>query len=374
MATTINSNTTDGIVITPDTSGEIELQADGVTKAKVTANGLQDANGASLRGGSFRNLVINGDMQIAQRGTSATGKTTGGYFTVDRFAFYPNQLGTWTNTQSTDTPTEQGFSNSYKLECTTADASPASGDVLTLQQKIEAQNCQHLKYGTSSAETLTLSFWVKSNKTGTYNFNLRKDDDNRRIVKQYTINSANTWEKKTVTIEGDTSGAINNDNGIGLQLVFWLGAGSNYTTGSVPSGWSTASTTDYAPSQVNLADSTSNYINITGVQLEVGEGASDFEFLPYDVQLARCQRYYEVMASGYLMLAVARTSDYIRRVGYQYKVTKRANPTITITSQTADGASTISAYSPTTDNVDFNTSGGASAIPRVNAFTMDSEL
>ena len=242
-----------------------------------------------------KNLIINGDMQIAQRGTSSTGHATGGYFTVDRFGFYPSGLGTWTNTQSTDVPSEQGFSNSYKLECTTADASPAAPDVLTIQQKIEAQNLQHLNYGTSSAKTTTLSFWVKSNKTGTYNFNLKKDDDNRRIVKQYTISSANTWEKKTITIEGDTSGVINNDNGVGLQLVFWLGAGSDYTTGSVPTGWSVAATTDYAPSQVNLADSTSNYINITGVQLEVGDTATPFEVMPYDMNLARCQRYFQIV-------------------------------------------------------------------------------
>lgn len=251
---------------------------------------------ADQRGVNFRNIIINGDMSIAQRGTSESGITAGPSFVCDRFPFYPNNQGTWTQSQSTDVPTAQGFYNSIKIDCTTADASPSSGDSLTLQHRIEGQNLQYLNYGNSSAKSLTLSFWVKSNKTGTYNFNLRKDDDGRRIVKQYTINSANTWEKKIITMVGDTSGGINNDNGIGLQLLFWLGGGSDFTTGSVQSGWSDVANANKAPSQVNLADSTSNEWYITGVQLEAGQVASDFEFLPTDVNLERCQRYYFLKA------------------------------------------------------------------------------
>ena len=293
MATTINSNTTDGVIITPDTSGEIELQADGVTKAKITANGLQDNNGNSLRGGSFRNLVINGDMQIAQRGTSTTGITGTGYYTVDRFSVAISGLGTWTQTQSTDVPTGQGFTNSLKMACTTADASPAVGDYLSIKCGFEGQNLQHLKYGTSSAETMTLTFWVKSNKTGTYNVMGIQDDNSIKLLSlPYTITSADTWEKKTLTIPADVNGNIDNDNGQGLRLNFYLAAGTNRTSGSNNTAWGTYVTANEAPSQVNLADSTSNYINITGVQLEVGEGASNFEHLPYDVQLQRCQRYY----------------------------------------------------------------------------------
>jgi len=296
MAITFNADTTNGAVITSDTSGEIELQANGVTKAKVTANGLQDANGNSLRGGSYRNLIINGDMKIAQRGTSASGLTNGstGYHTVDRFQFVESGSPTsaWTMSQDTDVPTGQGFANSLKMDCTTAQASLGTGDTLYLFHKIEGQNLQYLKFGTSSAESLTLSFWVKSNKTGTYIAELYQTDATRAVSYAYTVSSANTWEKKTITYVGDTSGQIDNDNDTGLQIAFWLATGTDRSSGTLATSWASVNNPDRGVGQVNLADSTSNYINITGLQLEVGSGASNFEFLPYDVQLQKCQRYY----------------------------------------------------------------------------------
>lgn len=299
MATTINSNTTDGIIITPDTSGEIHLQANGVTKAKVTANGLQDANGASLRGGSFRNLIINGDMQIAQRGTSVSGLGNGdsGYHTVDRWLFTEGGASTaeFTQSQDTDVPTGQGFAKSLKMACTTADTSLAVDDAMYINHKFEGQNLQHLKYGTSSAEKITISFWVKSNKTGTYTLSFYNNDNARANGKTYTINTADTWEKKTITFDGDTVDGFDNDNLYSFNIYFVLFAGTDWTSGTFTNGtWEDyVKANFFSSSQVNLADSTSNYINITGVQLEVGEGASDFEFLPYDVQLARCERYYQ---------------------------------------------------------------------------------
>jgi len=327
MASTINSSTSNGIVITPDTSGEIELQANGVTKAKVTANGLQDANGNSLRGGMYRNLIINGDMRIAQRGTSTSGYIYSGYTTVDRFQFNTSAIGAYTISQDTDVPTGQGFSNSSKILCTTADASPASSDFFTIVQKIEAQNLQHLKFGTSNAESLTLSFWVKSNKTGTYVLMMYRPDSGRLLSKTYTIDSANTWEKKTITVAGDTTGSINNDNGDGLNLYWHLADGSDRTSGTPNTDWGAYSTSNEAAGQtVNLADSTSNYINITGAQLEIGEGASNFEFLPYDVQLQRCQRYYYATSSAFIA-ASATTLCY----NLQFPVTMRAIPTETHT-------------------------------------------
>jgi len=294
MAITFNADTTNGAVITSDTSGEIELQANGVTKAKVTANGLQDANGNSLRGGMYRNLLINGDMQIAQRGTSATGLTTTGYYTVDRWQFYAPSSPTYafTMSQDTDVPLGQGFSSSVKLDCTTAQTPLATNSQLVLRHMIEGQHLQHLAYGTANAKSTTFSFWVKSNKTGTYITNLYQASGTRTISKSYTIDTADTWEKKTITFEGDTSGTINNNNGIGLYVMFHLAMGSNFQSGALSTSWASYTSSNYSVGQVNLADSTSNYINITGVQLEVGEGASDFEHLPYDVQLARCQRYY----------------------------------------------------------------------------------
>ena len=294
MSTIINADTSNGLKLTSDTSGEIELQANGVTKAKITANGLQDNNGNSLRGGSYRNLIINGDMRIAQRGTSTASITTGGYYTADRWSLDGSSAGTWTMSQDTDVPTGQGFATSMKWDCTTANGSLSAGSVFQIRQKIEGQNLQHLKKGTANAESVTLSFWVKSNKTGTYQVNLNDQDNARMIGNTYTINTADTWEKKTITFDGDTTGALDNDNASSLQVEWWFVAGTNFTSGAVPTTWEARVNTDRAAGQtVNLADNTSNYINITGVQLEVGEGASDFEHLPYDVQLQRCQRYYQ---------------------------------------------------------------------------------
>ncbi|MDA7701600.1 hypothetical protein N8864_04075 [Gammaproteobacteria bacterium] len=161
-----------------------------------------------------RNLVINGAMQVAQRSTSLSGVTSGGYLTTDRFYTDLTSIGTYTVSQSTDAPS--GFAHSLKYLCTTADASPASGDGFGLQYKIEGQDLQMLDYGTSEAKSFTVSFWVKSNKTGTGAFNIRNVDQTRGINKSYIINSANTWEYKTITIDGDTAAGISNDSGHGL--------------------------------------------------------------------------------------------------------------------------------------------------------------
>ena len=261
----------------------------------------------SEQGINFRNLIINGDMSIAQRGTSFTGQTSGAYYN-DRFKTGISGLGTWTISQVTDAPTGQGLVKSQKFDCTTADASPSAGDFLTYLQPIEGQNLQMLKKGTSNAESLTLSFWVKSNKTGTYISRLYDVDNQRVISKSYTISSASTWEKKTLTFAGDTSGTLDNDNGFSFAVEWCLGAGTNYTSGTLNTSWNSKTDADQFVGQVNLADSTSNEWYITGVQLEVGTSASDFEFLPYDVNLQRCQRYFQkiggtntndVFASGF---------------------------------------------------------------------------
>ena len=247
---------------------------------------------------NFRNIVINGDMSQSQRSTSVSSITGSGYNTVDRWHIVLSSLGTWTQSQSTDVPTGQGFATSLKFDCTTADASPGSGDFLFLNQKVEGQNIQYLKKGTSSAQSTTLSFWVKSNKTGTYICELDDNDNTRNINKSYTISSADTWEKKEITFAGDTTGAFGNDNANSLQIIWWLGAGSNYTSGTLNNAWESTTNAYRAVGQVNLADSTSNEWYVTGVQLEVGETASDFEFLPVDINLERCQRYYQKLSNG----------------------------------------------------------------------------
>ena len=291
-----------------------------------------------------KNLIINGDMRIAQRGTSSTGITAGGYYTIDRMLINNVSGGTFTMSQDTDIPSGQGFANSVKMACT-ATNTPTTNDQITIGQRIESQNLQHLSYGTASAKSLTLSFWVKSNKTGNYAIWFFQEDDGRQTNKVYTINSADTWEKKTVTISGDTVGIIDNDNGRGIEIRFVLGAGPDFTSGTSPNGtWEAYTAANgFAGQTVNLADSTSNYINITGVQLEVGDAASDFEFMPYDMELQRCQRYYEHnynigQTPGSSSSYPSNMGSWINGFGThsgqkgftsEYKVTKRATPSVT---------------------------------------------
>ena len=280
---------------------------------------------------NFRNIIINGGMDIAQRGTSVSGITSSSYNTIDRMRTIVGSQGTWTQSQSTDVPTGQGFAKSFKLDCTTADASPSASDSLSMQQKIEGQNVQYLKKGTSSAESLTCSFWVKSNKTGTYILEIDDADNGRNINKSYTISSANTWEKKTITFPGDTSGALDNDNATSLQCKWWLGAGSDFTSGTLQTSWGSTVNANRAVGQVNLADSTSNEWYVTGAQLEAGSVASDFEFLPVDVNLQRCQRYYHKWVSEhvYANIAVGIVAGVKNGRGvYQNKVQFRSAPSL----------------------------------------------
>ena len=281
----------------------------------------------------FRNLLINGDMQIAQRATSTASITGNGYHTVDRMNSIISSLGTWTQSQSTTVPTGQGFTKSLKMDCTSADASPGASDILRIQQAIEGQNLQHLKYGTSSAESTTLSFWVRSNKTGTYVIQLLNGAVSRQVGKTYTISSADTWEKKTITFPGDTSTALDNDNTAELYVQFCLGTGSNRSSGTLSSTWKSYAAADqFAGQTVNLADSTSNEWYITGIQLEVGETATDFEHLPFDVQERRCFRYFQTLAMVTNSIKVgAGTSTTVAQIDFEYPNGEmRTSPTITL--------------------------------------------
>ena len=242
-------------------------------------------------------IIINGDMSVAQRGTSFTGQTSGAYY-LDRFKTDITTLGTWTITQSTDVPTGQGFAKSMKFDCTTADASPSAGDFLLLNQPIEGFNTASFKFGSSSAESLTLSFWVKSNKTGTYIVRFY-DIDNQRVQSQsYTISSASTWEKKVIAISGDTVSGPNFGNGYAFAVNWCLGSGTTYTSGTLNTSWNSVTNANQFVGQVNLADSTDNEWYITGVQLEVGEFDStsipSFPFESYASNFQRCQRYCQV--------------------------------------------------------------------------------
>jgi hypothetical protein len=253
-----------------------------------------------------RNLVINGDFQFWQRGTSAatvTGSASSGTYLADRFAVWENTDGTITQEQEALSNADvitTGMRNALLVKCTGTDSSIGADQFSAITHKVEAQSCQGLQYGTSNAKNLTLSFFVKSNITGIHNITLRKEDSTAYYLpKEYTINSADTWEKKTITFGSDdtnfnliqaSGGNIVNDNGTGVFLHWGLANGSNLQ--GTANTW-TSSVFVGTSNQQNFLSSTSNEFYLTGVQLEVGDTASDFEHLPHDVQLQRCQRYFQ---------------------------------------------------------------------------------
>jgi hypothetical protein len=240
--------------------------------------------------GGRRNIVINGAMQVAQRGD--TSSVQSGYGGCDRFKLASSGATVVTLKQSTDVPSNQGFINSQQVDVTTADSSLAASDYAMLRTQIEAQDLQHLKYGTSEAEKITLQFFVKSSKTGTHIIELYHYDANYHNGQAYTISSADTWQKVTVTFDGYQTTNFNNDNGTGLGIQWWLASGSTYAGGTLASNTWSNTAANRAVGQVNVMDNTSNNFYITGVQLEVGEVATPFEHRSRGDELNLCLRYY----------------------------------------------------------------------------------
>tara|TARA_R100001591_G_scaffold85281_1_gene91650 strand:+ start:174 stop:1271 length:1098 start_codon:yes stop_codon:yes gene_type:complete len=290
--------------------------------------------------GGRRNIVINGAMQVSQRSTSASSITSTGYHALDRFQLLYTDAGTWTMSQSSTTP--NGFANSLKLDCTSAKSSLASDSRLFLQTKIEGQDVQQFKKGTSDAEQYTLSFHVRSNKTGTYQVNIEDNDNTRIVGSTYTISSADTWEKKEITFVADTTGAFADDTGDSLAIMWALVAGTDNSSGAVPTAWEAKVNTDRgAGLNINLADSTDNEWYITGVQLEVGSTATPFEHRSPAEELRLCQRYFEVSGTGSdnpagynfksMFVGVCHNTGYIP--GQQFSVEKRADATVVIFSR-----------------------------------------
>ena len=307
--------------------------------------------------GGRRNIVINGAMQCSQRTTSATSITSTGYHALDRFKLLYTDAGTWTMSQSSTAP--NGFANSLKLDCTSAKSSLASDSRLFLMQLIEAQNLQQLKKGTSESEYVTLSFYVRSNKTGTYQVNIEDNDNVRIIGSTYTISSADTWERKVIPFVGDTSGTLPDDVGDGFNIMWALVAGTDNSSGAVPTAWESKVNTDRgAGLGVNLADSTDNEWYITGVQLEVGNypGGTPFEHRSFGEELALCQRYfnksfpyatapaYNAGTSNAISGPAASNTAYDNILQWWLTVKLRASPTVTL-------------YNPYASNTNFGMSG-----------------
>ena len=301
----------------------------------------QDITAAKIAGTiNFKNLIINGDMSLAQRGTSFSFSSSSGY-TVDRFDFTQTSgaTGDCTITQEADAPSNTGLVKSVKIAVDTAETPTGSGNCV-FQQGIEGFNCAPLEHGQSSPPSATLSFWVKSNKTGTYSVQIKaQGSTGRYVLFDYTISSANTWEKKTITWVGDTSIALNYDNSNQLRVIWHLASGPDDKV-SPTSSWVTSSSLQMSSNAVNFFDSASNEIYFTGVQLEVGTSASDFEFLPYDVNLQRCKRYFQILGdnkSGTANEPIVNASNYngtYTTGAYLFNPVMRTAPTITSVSGT----------------------------------------
>ena len=240
---------------------------------------------------NFRNRIINGDMRIDQRRAGAAVTNANGYI-VDRMIsnYFGGGTGRWTAQQVVDSPA--GFINSLKITVTTTDAAPSAGYAYSfVGQLIEGFNVADLGWGTASAKTITISFWVKSSLTGSFPVVVHNNSANRGYGSLYTINSANTWEQKSITIVGDTTGTWETGNGNGLALRF--GAGGSSRTISSGSWTATGGTTPTnVTGAVNLLGTNAATLFLTGVQLEVGSSATPFETRPYGTELALCQRYF----------------------------------------------------------------------------------
>jgi hypothetical protein len=370
----------------------LELQnTAGVTVAGVDASG--NGVGGLAHPPTFKNLLINGAMQVAQRGTSVTGiSSTGGtYNTADRQQMYIDTAGTWTQSVENDAPTGSGFRKSLKMLCTTANASLSAGSLLQVRQWIEGQNLQQVKKGTASAEQLTLSFWVKSNVTGTYIVSPFDNDNTRIVSKSYTINASDVWEYKTITFPADTTGVFDNDNGGSLLIRFILAAGTTYTSGTLQTTWGTNTAANAAVGQTNLAAATDNYWQITGVQLEVGSTATEFEFKPIDVELAQCQRYFirysrvdttnGIDVDGSYPIAQAYGAGSIFGKIFFFPVIMRVAPDLTLSAAghirpTSSGGSSLAVFTSLTlnskkDSVSINSSSGSSSLTAGHASAVD---
>ena len=337
MTSTIKAD----VVTAQTTGGNVTLQGNGSGTVAIGDNtaitGTLSATGATTlssqayptAGGLWtgRNLIINSEHKVSQRGTSFAALANNAYST-DRCLYYEIGDSVITGSQATDVPTGN-FKNSLKADVTTADASVAAGDLSCFLQKIEGLNCSALGWGTAQAKSVTLSFWVKSPKTGTHSIALKNSAGDRSYVAEYTISSANTWEQQSITVAGDTSGTWLTTTGIGLQVVICLMAGTDFTKSA--GSWGAGN--DYgSDNQVNCVDNTSNDFYFTGVQLEIGSAATPFEHESYAETLLKCQRYFTkispkvnaVPVRGYSISGVSIMAR------FQFTVRMRAEPTCAI--------------------------------------------
>jgi len=288
------------------------------------AETVQDAR--DLISAGRKNVIINGDMRIAQRATSANVPNSGAIGTLDRWYSWINYTtGAVVMSQETDAPA--GFQNSLKV---IRNDSSSTAQYFFLGQKIEAQNLSQLAVGTSSAKPFTISFWVKSNRPGTYNLEALDDDGSHQLVKQYKINNSGVWEYKSITFPPNTVGGVPTyDNSVGLDLAWWLSSNANttYTSGSLTDTWAAYATNRRNAGGNPILD-TGEYWMISGVQLEVGKNATDFEHRSYGEELALCQRYYHRDPTNWYQSAIIDGNGTLIGTFIRHPVPMRATPSV----------------------------------------------
>ena len=346
---------------------------------------------------SNRNVIINGAMQVAQRSTSETAVGgNSGYYVPDRWRIATNTSGRVTMSQDSDSP--QGFANSTKLACTTADTSIASSELFIFQQRIEGQNVQQFAKGTSGAKPITVSFYVKGNAAATYTAELEDSDNSRYNSQEFSVTT--DWTRVTKTFVADTTGTLDDDNAVSFRLNIWLHAGSTYTGGThTDNVWHTTDNQRVGDNQTSIFDSTSRTFFITGVQIEVGDTATDFEHRSFGDELARCQRYFlrsydygtatgTATSVGAQASTAAVSQTYASAGTYTFPCEMRATPTVTLYSTanasttgkvSADGTDGTGSASFVSTNSVFilrsNDSGGVAANVIMKAqLTADAEL
>jgi hypothetical protein len=362
MASIINATTTTGVAVQGDNSGELALQTNNGTNAITidTAQNVTFAKPISVGGNtlgagnasSFKNRIINGAMVIDQRnaGASVNSPSTAALaYTLDRWEVRGDTEGVFSIQQNSSAPA--GFVNSLKITVTTIDSSLGATQIYNLSQKIEGYNVADLGWGTANAKTVTASFWVRSSVTGTFGGALRNSATNRSYPFTYTISVADTWEQKSVTIAGDTSGTWLTTNGLGINLSFSFGAGADRS--GTAGAWVAANNSSVTGA-TNLMATLNATWYVTGVQLEVGTQATSFDYRPYGTELQLCQRYYykiQANASGYLFGTGFNSSTTVARAYIPFPVNFRTEATALEQSGTAadyqvfHGASTQTACS-----------------------------
>ena len=306
----------------------VSASSDAITVAN---DGTATANLTSIGGGqlSNRNLVINGAMKVAQRGTSQNTISSSGYYTVDRWNTNVVNPDTFRLNQAQSTQSPDGFSNSlsYSVGSGTQKAI-AANERIAIEQRLEAQDLQKLAYGTSSAKSFTLSFYVRSSRAGQYGINIRQHDAGKDYNEKFDISSINTWERKIITVPGNTGDTITNDNGLGLWFRILLRAGSDHIGNVNYQSWGTAND-DKVPTgqQTTWGTSASDDFYLTGVQLEVGSVATDFEHRSYCDEINKCKRYYTFFPAGYIGGGRGGSGGSLLLYNYYLTTPMRAAPT-----------------------------------------------